>query len=95
MHIDMKVEINVTNQMRKKNFDEHAKMLDLHDTTLKNIEVQLGQLNQVVQARKQATFQNDKGSSSKGKEQCLAVMVKSNEKGTTLKEASGSKEDGE
>lgn len=44
MYIDMKVDIMSTNLRREKTFEDHAKRIDLHGTSLKNIEVQLGQL---------------------------------------------------
>lgn len=49
MHSDVKNEIKTINQRCKKSFEEYARRIDLHDTSLKNIETQLGRLNQVVQ----------------------------------------------
>lgn len=69
MHMDIKVYINVMNQIYKKTFEEHVRRLDLNDTALNNIDVQLGQLTQGMQSRNQVAFQNEKGSSSKGRGQ--------------------------
>lgn len=63
MHLDMKADINTTNQICEKSFEEHVRSIDLHDIALKNIEVQLGQLMQAEQARNNTTLQGDKGSS--------------------------------
>lgn len=49
MYMDVKAEIKTINKKYEKSFEEHARRTNLHDTTLKNIEVQMGQLTQVVQ----------------------------------------------
>lgn len=42
MHIDVKAEIKTTNQRCEKFFEKHKRRIDLHDTVLTNIEVQIG-----------------------------------------------------
>lgn len=61
MYIDMKVDIMATNLRCEKIFEDHTKRIDLHATSLKNIEVQLGQLTQTVQATNNVALQGEKG----------------------------------
>lgn len=55
-------------------------MINLHDMSLKNVEIQMGQLTQAMQSRNNTTFQEEKGCSSKGKEQYLAIQTQKTEK---------------
>lgn len=48
-------------------FEEHVRRIDFHDTALKNMEIQKGQLTQTFQERNNAVFQREKGSNSKEK----------------------------
>lgn len=52
--MDKKSDIKAMNQGCENTFEKHVRSLDLHDTTLKNIEIQ------AVQPRNQAAFQNEK-----------------------------------
>lgn len=48
--MDVKPKIKITNQRCEKSFEGQARR-NLHDTVLKNIEIQMGHLIQVVQVR--------------------------------------------
>lgn len=61
----------------KKNLEEHAKRLNLHETTLRNIEVQLGQLAHDLHKGLQGTLSSDMEVNPKGKEQYKAVTLRS------------------
>lgn len=74
MHSNMKNEIKATNQCCEKSFEEYARRINLHDTALKSIETQLGQLSQAVQGRNNAAFLSiKKGPCSKGRSNIMLI----------------------
>lgn len=75
MHMNVKLEIKTTSQRCEKSFEEIARRIDLHDTTLNNIEVQMRQFTQAVQAKNNVAFEGEKGSNSNGKGQCLDIQT--------------------
>lgn len=62
-HIDMKA----SNERKEKKFEEHTKRLKLHDTILRNIEIQLGQLAQELYQRPRGTLSSGIVTDPKGK----------------------------
>lgn len=62
MHMDVKIDIKITNQKSEKTFEKHARRIDLHNTGHKNIDMQMGQLTQVVQSRNNVVLQGEKRS---------------------------------
>lgn len=68
-----------------KTMAEHTRRLNLHDTTLRNIKVHLGQLAQELHRRSQGGLLSDTVVNPKGKEQCCGVTLRS---GTMFEEAS-------
>lgn len=59
--MDVKAEIKTAKQRCEKSFEEHAWWIDLHNTALKNIETQMGQLLQAVQGKNSVVLQGEKG----------------------------------
>ena len=64
-------------------FEEQVKRTSLLETSLNNMEVQMGQLAQEMHRRPQGGLPSDTVQNPKGKEQCHAVTLRS---GKRLKE---------
>ena len=64
----------------EKLFEEQVKRTSLLETSLKNMEVQMGQLAQELHRRPQGGLPSDTIPNPKGKEQCHAVTLRSDKK---------------
>lgn len=74
---EMQLEMRSMSQRNEKTIDDHTRRLNVHDTTLRNIEVQLGQLTQDIHKRPQGGLPSDMVANPKGKEQCCAITLNS------------------
>lgn len=64
----MQIDMKNMNQSNKKTMTEHMRRLNLHDTTLRKIEVQLGQLAKEIHRRPQVGLLSDMVANPKRKE---------------------------
>lgn len=73
MQFDMK---NI-NQSNEKTMAEHTRRLNFHNTTLRNIEIQVGQLVQESHMRPQGGLPSETMTNPKGKKQYCAIALRS------------------
>lgn len=73
---EMQTDVKIINQSNETTMAEHMRRINFHDTTFRNIEVQLGQVAQEIRKKPQGGLPSDLVANPKGNEQCCAISVK-------------------